>query len=52
MFNEVHEKLNKTEFGIDLGSGYRINNLDFGLHSNTVDNLNYLNLCVAYGFDI
>jgi|SRR5690554_2549998 len=41
-----------TEFGIGLGGGYRINNLDFGLHYNIVNNLNYLGLRAAYSFDI
>src|SRR5699024_23120 len=41
-----------TELGIGLGGGYRVNNLDFGLHFNIVNNLNYLGLRAAYNFDI
>jgi len=41
-----------TEFGIGLGGGYRIDNLDFGAHFNIVNNLNYFGLRAAYSFDI
>lgn len=44
--------VSSTEFGIGLGGGYRINNLDFGLHFNIVNNLNFLGARAAYSFDI
>ena len=47
--SETHSS---TELGIGLGGGYRIDNLDFGLHFNIVDNLNYLGLRAAYNFDL